>query len=206
MPKARPAQRVVTRAVKYIGQHEEGRNDGPFVRRCFEHTWLLFKNIREGEAYWCVAFIMLVFDEEGIPFPWKTAGAFDLFARAQVAGWTGVLTPKPGDVAIWNIGDGHGSIVEKYDAQAKAVYTVDGNVGDQVKRCVRPISQARGFVRHEALRTVKKPAKPTRAPLYEILSSASGHSTVVYRSTWAKAIVWLTGKKWAGPFTIRRAK
>ncbi len=207
MPKTSPAKRVVNRAGLWIGQKEvpPGSNDGPFVRECFEHTWLKFSAIPKGKAYWCIAFIMRVFDACGFPFPWKTAGAFDMYDRAKAAGWT-VLTPKPGDVAIWNIGDGHGSIVLGYDPVAKAVHSIDGNVSDQVKVCVRPISEARGFIRHEALRTIEKPAKPAKQPLYEILSSASGHSAVVYRSTWAKAIVWLRGKKWAGPLSVRRAR
>ncbi|HMA26090.1 MAG: CHAP domain-containing protein [Solirubrobacterales bacterium] len=207
-----PADAVLVHASAYIGNHEEpmGSNDGSFVRECFKHTWLKFKAIPKGKAYWCVAFVQRVFDECGLSWPWKTAGAYDFGDRGTQAGWAHKL-PKPADVAVWNIGDGHASIVRSYDAKTGLVTTIDGNVSDRVMLCTRPIAEARCFIRHPSLHSKPKPAPaPPKPPLWEVLTSQSGKSVVVYRNRRSKVLAWLGkqsswAKRFPGGIRIRRA-
>lgn len=218
------AQKIVNKAASYNGQHEEPphSNAGAFVVACFTYTWLKFRQIPRGKAYWCVAFVQMVFAKCGLKLPWGTAGAYDLYARGKAAGWA-VAIPKMGDIGIWNIGDGHANVVNGYNAKTRVVTTWDGNVSDRVGLHHYSINQARGFLRHPSLRAKPKPVippkkKPKQAkqPLYEVLSSASGKSVVVYRGTWVKVVSWLgltkvprptTRSIWrAGSVRIRKAK
>jgi hypothetical protein len=177
MAKFTPAQRVIARAQLYVGMHEEpsGSNSGAFVRKCQSFTWL------KGTGWpWCVAFCQRVFAECGFKLPWGSAGAWDLYAYARRAGWTKKI-PKPGDIAIWNFGTGHASIVRR--VLGTAVETIDGNVGDKVSICVRPIAEARGFIRNPAFTTKTPPPVPkVKKPKKEIVGSASGAQVVAYTS------------------------
>ena len=184
-----PTQRVIARAQLYIGQHEDpmGSNRGAFVQKCQSFTWL------RGTGWpWCVAFCQRVFTECNLKLPWGSAGAWDLYARAQKVGWTHRI-PKVGDIAIWNFGTGHASIVRR--VLGNSVETIDGNVGDKVSVCTRPISEARGFIRHPGL-TAKKPVvvPPVKKPKKEVVGSAAGTTkTVTTSALWAlfQSMPWI---------------
>jgi hypothetical protein len=191
-----PAQRVIARAQIYIGMHEEplGSNSGPFVKKCQSFTWL------PGTGWpWCVAFCQRVFAECGLKLPWGSAGAWDLYGLALKAGWT-TQKPAPGYIAIWNIGSGHASIVRR--VLGNEVETIDGNVSDKVSVCIRPIKEARGFIRHPQLAAKPKPKllpeDKIKKPVAEVVGSASGKSVIVYSSR-LRAILARTG---IGSFTI----
>jgi len=187
--KKTPVQRVLFRAQLYIGRGEipPGSNTGPFVRECQRYTWL------PGTGWpWCVAFCQRVFAECGLKLPWGSAGAYDIYDRAKKAGWA-KRTPKPGDIAIWNFGTGHASIVRR--VLGSYVETIDGNVGDKVSVCTRPISETRGFIRHPGL-TAKKPVvvPPVKKPKKEVVGSASGTTkTVTTSALWAlfQSMPWI---------------
>jgi uncharacterized protein (TIGR02594 family) len=168
-------------AKRYIGKAEVpiGSNSGAFVRACQRYTWLA------GTGWpWCVAFVQRCFAESGRKLPWGTAGAYDLYARGKAAGWA-KKTPKANDIAVWNVGAGHASIVERYDPVSGNVITIDGNSIDQVRRCLRHISHARGFIR---VPVKAKPQPKAKKPKAEVVTSASGSEVVVYSSRLRKIL------------------
>ncbi len=196
--------RALAWVVSHIGEHEVpmGSNTGPFVVSCQRATWL------GGTRWpWCVATWVKAWTFVGRKLPYRGAGAYATLAWHQknLPGWVVPLErAKPGAAVIWNIGAGHLSMLEKPYSQTKPmVHTVDGNVSDQVKRCVRHHSLVRGVVDPPEKVVLVKPAKP---PLFEVVTSESGHK-VLYVST-AAAV----GKKLAGILkrnpnvTIRRRK
>src|SRR4051794_34480394 len=130
MATATAVKAVLDRARGYIGQHEVpmGSNRGAFVQECQHHTFL------GGTGWpWCAAFCHRVFDEAKLPFPYKSASAYGMYAWAQKAGWART-TPAPGMLAVVNEGAGHICIVESYDTKTRVVTSIDGNVSNQVSR------------------------------------------------------------------------
>ncbi|MDQ5821958.1 MAG: CHAP domain-containing protein [Actinomycetota bacterium] len=154
----------------------DGSNTSPRIREYQAATWL------PGTGWpWCLGFANWVAREAGYPFPFPSAGAYDFLARGKKAGWA-TSTPRVGAVAIFNVGAGHGAIVEKYDAAT--VTTIDGNVGNRVSRNTRSRSSVRGYVIHPRLASgpvpvVKVPKKAKRVPWYEIVSSSGGKKHLV---------------------------
>lgn len=162
-------QSVVAWAEDHIGYAEvpAGSNRGPFVEFCQSHTWL------KGTGWpWCAAFAVTAIEEgAGVKYPDPTAGAWDLLARAAKRGWAAGPTEwkrvQPGDLVVFNIGSGHVGVVERIDG--KGVTSIDGNASDMVKRCVRPLSTVRGFVRWPD----ELPGR-ARSPLFHVVGSESG--------------------------------
>lgn len=157
-------------AVSQIGQMEEplGSNKGGFVQFCQAHTWL------DGTGWpWCAAFAITAIEEGGgDEYPDRTAGAWDLLARAQKRGWSlgvGAKSVTPGDLVVFNIGSGHVGVVES--VTPAAVTSIDGNSGDRVARCVRSLSTVRGFVHWPEDLPAHAPSKP---PITTIIRSVSG--------------------------------
>ena len=115
---------------------------------------------------------MLTFIEEGagVTYPDKTAGAWDLLARAGKRGWAvGASQAKPGDLVVFNVGSGHVGMVEQI--KAGKVTSIDGNAGDSVSRCARPLGVVRGFVAWpENLVAFKQ----SRAPFLHVVGSVTG--------------------------------
>lgn len=159
---------VVEWARSNVGQREEplGSNRGAFVEFCQAHTWL------KGSGWpWCAAFVVTAIEEgAGVLYPDPTAGAWDLLARAARRGWAKPANwklVKPGDIVVFNIGSGHTGIVTK--VTSKQVFSVDGNAGDAVRECGRPLSVVRGFVCWPE----DLPGR-ARSPLFQVVRSASG--------------------------------
>lgn len=160
-----------------VGQteHPPGSNRGRFVQACQAATWL------GGTSWpWCVSFWVKAWTEAGRKLPYRGAGAYEFLRwhRQHLPGWVVPLErAKPGAAVIWNIGSGHQSMLDKPFKDTKPnVHTVDGNVSDQVKRCVRHHSHVRGVVDPPKDIGVVKPAKQ---PRYEIVTSESGHTVLV---------------------------
>ena len=192
-------------ATDHIGEHEVpmGSNTGPFVLECQRATWLA------GTKWpWCVAFVQLAWKKAGRPLPWATAGAFDLLNRAKKEGWAvPIERAVQGDACVWNIGAGHCSLFERFDAAAKIVHTVDGNWEDKVARVGHPVSLLRGCVHiHE---TTEAPApKPAKPPIFEVVTSASGTTRVVWSGT-RKGLTGALARllaKFPGGITVRKKK
>jgi hypothetical protein len=198
-------QKALKFAQDHLGEHElpSGSNTGPFVLLCQRATWLA------GTKWpWCVAFVHLAWKESGQTLPWRTAGSFDLLKRARKAGWAvSIEKAIPGDACVWNIGAGHCSMLESFDARAKMVHTIDGNWGDKVARVAHPVSQLRGCVHiHESADA--RPAKPAKPPMFEVVTSASGTSKVIWSGT-RKGLTGALARllaKFPGGITIRRGK
>jgi len=153
------------------GEYPPGSNRGPFVEFCQQHTWL------KGTGWpWCAAFAVTVVQEGGgVEYPDRTAGAWDLLERARKRGWAcSAKTAVPGDLVVFNIGSGHVGVVEKIENGN--VISIDGNAGDAVSRCTRPLSKVRGFVHWPE----DVPAhKPVKAPKVQVVGSASGTRKLV---------------------------
>ena len=163
-----------------IGQHEQpmGSNRGPFVHSCQASTWL------GGTGWpWCVAFWIKAWTQAGRKLPYRGAGAYEFLKWHQknLPSWVVPLEKaKPGAAIIWNLGSGHLSMLDRpYSETKPMVHTTDGNVSDAVAKRVRDHKLVRGVVDpHEDVGAIK-PAKP---PLFEVVSSASGHKKI-YVST-----------------------
>lgn len=196
-------QRVVKFMQDNIGKRENppGSNTGSFVRSCQAATWLA------GTRWpWCVATWVKACAVAGIKLPYRGAGAYTLLAwyRKHLPKWVVPLRQaKPGSAVILNIGAGHLAVLEKPYRGGKYVHTIDGNWGDKVSRVAHPASLVRGCV-DPVEGGVVPPAKP---PVFDVVTSASGHRKLVYSSS-AKAV----GKKLPkllnrfGGLTITRRK
>jgi hypothetical protein len=167
-------------ARSHMGEHEQpmGSNRGTFVQACQSSTWL------GGTGWpWCVSFWVKAWTEAGRKLPYRGAGAYEFLRWHQknLPAWiVPIEKAKPGAAIIWNIGSGHQSMLDRPFKDTKPnVVTVDGNVGDEVQRCTRDHSRVRGVVDPPEDVGVVVPAKP---PLFEVVSSASGHKKI-YVST-----------------------
>lgn len=180
MAAAHPKHRaVIAWARKQLGKSEEppGSNTGTFVRFCQQATWL------PGTRWpWCRAFNLRAHLEAGFTLPDRSAGAWDALARARQRG--DALNPAgyrhliPGDEVIWAFGSGHSSIFTGWRLAGGRVYidSIDGNVGDKVAECSRPLSLVKGFiVWHETAATVK----PARAPVGQVVGGVSGKRKLI---------------------------
>lgn len=159
-----------------LGQHEQppGSNRGPFVQLCQAATWL------PGSGWpWCVATWVKAWTVAGLKLPYRGAGAYAFldWHRQHLPSWVVPLAKaKPGAAIILNIGAGHLATLEHPYLGGPWVQTIDGNWGDKLQRVQHPVGQVRGCVDPIEVGVVP-PAKP---PLWEIVTSASGHSKVVF--------------------------
>lgn len=195
-------QQALKFAHEHLGEHEQppGSNTGPFVRQCQASTWLA------GTRWpWCASFIVKAWTVAGFKFPYRGASAFGMldYYRAHLPRWVvPVSKAKPGAAVVFNVGSGHVAMLEvPYAGTEPYVQTIGGNEGDAVRREKRHISLVRGVV--DPVETGTPPtAKP---PIFEVVTSASGHAKLVYASN-ARAV----GKKLPqllnryGGLTIRR--
>lgn len=161
-----------------VREDPPGSNTGQRIVTYQRQTWL------GGTRWpWCVAFFISAWQLGARrKLPYRGAGAYLFLDWAKTAGWAVPLEHAiPGDGVVFNVGTGHMAILaEPYAATAPLVRTVDGNVSDRVDTRSRHGSLVRGCVR-----VPEDPARdpaPPRKPVYEVVTSASGHSKVVYVS------------------------
>lgn len=171
---------AVASFLKDIGVHEEpmGSNTGARVITYQHSTWL------GGTGWpWCVAACCYFAQQAGFTLPYRGAGAYAWLDWARKVGWA--LTSAqyqqaiPGDFVVWNIGEGHMSMLRSSVGSDHIVHTVDGNVSDSVAIRDRPLSLVRGFV-HLPEQPVTPPP-PARPPVFEVATGESG-SKVIYVS------------------------
>lgn len=199
-------QQALAFARANLGKHEvpAGSNTGPFVIFCQRATWL------GGTRWpWCVAFWVRAWTETGRKLPYRGAGAYAFldWHRKNVPAWVvPIEKARPGAAVIFNIGSGHQAMLARPYATTKPyVHTIDGNVGHAVASRERHVSTVRGVVDppEKDLGTVP----PAKVPMFEVVTSESGHSKLVYVSG-AKAVSRKLGQilNRYGGVTIRRRK
>lgn len=192
-------------ALRERGVQEDppGSNTGPRILTYQHQTWL------GGTRWpWCAAFFVSAWQlGANRPLPYRGAGAYAWLDWARINHWAINLERAiPGDAVVFNIGSGHIAILARPYAETRPnVETIDGNVSDMVAPRTRSASVVRGCI-HVPEDAVKDPP-PAKPPMFEVVTSASGHAKVVYVSG-AKAV----GRKlpailnrWGG-VTIRRRK
>lgn len=187
-----------------VGQHEVplGSNTGPFVLSCQRATWLA------GTRWpWCAATIVKAWDVAKFKQPYKGASAYGMFDyyKRHLPKWVvPVAQAKPGAAVIFNVGAGHVAMLAKpYSETEPYVHTIGGNEHDSVAAADRHITLVRGCVDPVEYGTPPDAKKP----IYEVVTSASGHKKLVFVSG-SKAV----GRKLPqllnryGGVTIRRRK
>jgi hypothetical protein len=176
-----------------------GSNTGSFVLSCQRTTWL------GGTSWpWCVAWYMRAMLVAGVKMPWRGAGAYAFLDWAKMVGRVVPIEhAQPGDALIWNIGSGHCSMLEKYDAARAQITDIGGNVDDSVARRVRPKSMLRGAIAIPPIGV--PPAKPRH---FEVVTSESGHAVLVVSGRPLKQLQKFLPKVLHNHLqvTIRRAK
>ena len=172
-------QKALAWARSKVGEREvpAGSNTGPFVRLCQASTWL------GGSRWpWCVAFWVKAWTVAGRKLPYKGAGAYSTldWYRSHLPGWVVSLEKaKPGAAVILNEGSGHLAMLNKPWKPGQKVNTVNGNVHDSVDYVDWPASIVRGVV--DPPEDIGK-VPDARPPLFEVVTSASGHKRI-YVST-----------------------
>lgn len=184
------------------GEVPMGSNSGPFVQMCQAATWL------PGTHWpWCVAAWIKAWTVAGYKLPYKGAGAYTMLSwyKTHAPRWIVPLgQAKPGAAVIINEGSGHCAMLLKpYDGSG-LVHTIDGNWGDKITSTTHLAKIVRGVIDPPEQFHQIKPAKP---PLFEVVTSASGHSKVVFvgkQAAVGKRVAKMLNK-WGG-ITIRRHK
>lgn len=149
-----------------------GSNTGPRIREYQAATWL------PGTGWpWCSAFICWCYEQAGKKLPFPTAGAYDMLARGQKAGW-GTTAPQPGDPVIFNTGSGHVGLFIRF--QGPDVVSLDGNTSDMVAYRTRPRSLIRGCIHVPGDRVPALP--PVKKPVYEVVRGEGDRAHVVFTS------------------------
>lgn len=184
-----------------IGVHEEPphSNSGPAVRVYQQHTFL------KGTGWpWCNAFVNYVYDQAGVYWPYKSAGAYDTLRWYTKAGWK-TLHPAPGDCVVFKIGAGHIAIVEKLEGFT--IHTIDGNHNDSVSRAVRNIRDVAGFIHPPALSSHPSPHPKVKVPWWVVTTSESGKKKFKFAGPPGKALAYVrTHLKPGQHFDIRRGR
>ncbi len=140
-------------AIAWLGEGEEGgNNSGPFVEALHRKE---YDGDPDDDGAWCAAFVSSCFEkaceqlELEMPFR-RSGGAKVLMRRVGNAGaFVSAPDIQPGDVVAWDRGavgswQGHVGIVERYDAAAGLLHTIEGNVGrypSKVRRFVHDMSK-----------------------------------------------------------------
>jgi hypothetical protein len=150
--------KIIEVAKKYVGTHEAtGHNDGPMIRKFQSSTG----------AYglpWCASFVCFCFDEAKVKLPFdKTASVLFLAERAKThkvfhaAGAN--FKPQSDDIGLIlnpDPNNNHTFLVESVTSDGLYINTIEGNMGDQVKRLKRkafgpdPVyrkQQVKGYIR-----------------------------------------------------------
>lgn len=181
-----------------------GSNRGPFVQSCQAATWL------GGTGWpWCVATWIKAWKMTGYELPYLGAGAYEFLRWHQqhVPAWIVPLRKaKPGAAVILNIGAGHLAMLDKPYKGGSVVHTVNGNVSDSVMYSDWPVTLVRGVV--DPPETTAPAPKPKKLPLYEIVTSESGHAVLVVSGRPLKQMQKFLPKVLRNHLqvTIRRAK
>lgn len=175
-----------------------GSNKGPRVGQYQAATFL------PGSGWpWCVAFWLWCLKKAGIKPAYLGAGAYNMLDWARKTGHARTLAQAvPGDGVVLNVGSGHLAMLDKPYKGDGVVHTLNGNVSDRVAAKDWPANLVRGCV-HMPDTTPPKP-KP---PLWQVVTSASGHKVVVFAGGKAKATKWLAnhlGKY--RQFTVKRVR
>lgn len=188
------------------GEVPMGSNTGPFVESCQAATWV------PGTKWpWCVAAWVKAWTVAGYKLPYRGAAAYAMsdWYKTHLPKWwlapSQLKLAKPGAAIIIREGSGHcAMLLHPYDGGA-VVHTVDGNWGDEITVTTHPANIVYGIVDPPELLIGKViPAKP---PLFEVVTSASNHSKVVFvgRQSAVGQKVSKMLNKWGG-VTIRRHK
>ncbi len=122
--------RIVRWARGQVGVVEAppGSNTGTRVRWYQSHTFL------GGTGWpWCAAFVCTAWIENGFPFPYRSAGAWDFIDGARNRGY-GVSPDqlRPGDAVAYRQGKGHINLFLA-DAGGGRIETIGGNESDSVR-------------------------------------------------------------------------
>jgi hypothetical protein len=176
-----------------------GSNSGPFVQSCQAATFV------PGTHWpWCVAFWVKAWTTAGYKLPYRGAGAYSFldWHKQHQPSWVVPLSnAEPGAAVIFNIGSGHLAMLVSQNGGT--VTTIGGNESDSVKETSRSISLVRGVVDpHES-----KPPPPARPPVFDVITSESGHKKLVY-SSGVNAVSRKIGQilnRWGG-VTIKRRR
>lgn len=175
-------EKIVAFLHAHVGEHEQpmGSNTGTFVRYCQDATWL------KGTTRWpwCVATWVRAAVDAGFKLPYLGAGAYEMlrwYQRNAPLWVVPIEKAKPGAALIWNIGAGHlSTLVEPYENTKPYVHTIGGNESDAVRDGRRHVSLLLGVV--DPPETSKHPPTPAKPPVYEVVTSESGHTKIVYVS------------------------
>lgn len=198
-------EQVVAWLEHHVGEHEQpsGSNTGPFVRLCQAATWL------PGSRWpWCVATWVKAWTVAGYKLPYKGAGAYTTFDwyRTHCPAWVVPLSKaKPGAAIVLNIGAGHLATLHKAYVSGGTIQTIDGNWGDKVAATTHRVQDIRGVIDPPEKQLGKFPV--VKPPLWEIVTSASGHSKVVFvgrKGVVAKRLAAVFNAR--GGLTVRRHK
>jgi hypothetical protein len=177
--------RVLHVAEQELGVHEQPAhsNSGSRIRVYQQHTFL------KGTGWpWCNAFVNFFYDEAGVYWPYKSAGAYDTLRWYTKAGWK-TLHPSPGDAAVFHVGSGHIAIVEKI--VGSQVHTIDGNHNDSVSPASRPIREVAGFIHPPGLSSHPSPHPKVRVPWWVVASSESGTKKFLFAGPPNKALAFV---------------
>lgn len=150
----------------------------------------------------CVAYWQWCLKQAGFKMPYLGAGAYALGQWARDNHWSTTLAHAiPGDGLVIHEGAGHLAVYLSHTGSK--VHTVNGNWGDAVALWDFDKSEIQTVVHIHEKGIVPRP-KP---PLWEVVTSASGHSKVVFvgtHSQLAKVLAALFNRY--GGITIRRRK
>jgi hypothetical protein len=169
-------------AAKEVGttEHPLGSNHGTRVDYYQSFDFLA------GSGYpWCISFDLAAWAEGAErPLPYRTAGAYTLAWWARRVGWAKPLGALiPGDLVIFNVGSGHGALLELY--KPPYVHTIDGNSLNRVRRVRRHESLV-----HTGIAVPEKPLTvPVPEPFWVIVTSEGGHRQLLFTKFATEAFV-----------------
>lgn len=202
-----PSDKLIKLAVGELGvqEHPYGSNNGERVRQYQEATWLRPPKSGYIGWPWCVAFVQWIYENSGVPFPYKGAGAYAFFDWSKKVHWNRGV-PEEGFIAVFNVGSGHVGIVE--DFTGSRVMTIDGNTSHMVRRASRSRSLVRGYIDHpRVIDTDAHVPNQPKPPIWEVVTSESGHTKIVFSGT-RKGVARKLGDIFEnnGGITVRRRK
>lgn len=117
------------------------------------------------------------------PLPYKSAGAYDMLNWANRNGWQRASALcLPGDFAVWNVGEGHLSVIESQTQDD--ITTIDGNHMNHVMRVTRSKRLLRGAI-HIPEDTVKP--RYVSEPFWVVTTSVNGKKVMVFTKFATKA-------------------
>ena len=164
-PVQTPAQRIVAVAQQELALnvHEipMGSNRGARIRMYGLATQA---PLRYYPAAWCAYFVSWVTKQAGVPIGWGGLGD-GLVSRLRDWGHkTGLwqTVPAPGDLIAY---PEHIGIVESIQPNG-LVTTIEGNTGDAVRRRLRFVEGAMGFIRVAALANLEPILTAPEGPVY----------------------------------------